>query len=102
MMMARDETPPRPDLDAAAVDALRSALLAYHDDGNEESGALRSALRRIAEDARAKQMHAERLLLILKDVWYGLPPIRKTPDGEQQTRMLQRVVTLCIREYYSA
>lgn len=100
MMMARESTPDRPQLDAAAVDALTSALLRYLADG-DDGAPLQAALRQVALQAREKRMHAEQLLMELKDVWYELPPIKKTPEGPDQTRMLQRVVTLCIREYYS-
>ena len=46
-------------------------------------------------------MRAEELLVLLKDVWFGLPAIRRMKEGEAQSRLLQRVVTLCIREYYT-
>ena len=56
----------------------------------------------IATEAREKQMRAEQLLVVLKDIWYSVPQIAQAPLGEQQNRLLQRVVTLCIREYYSS
>jgi hypothetical protein len=100
MMMAHDSTPNRPELTAASVEALRSALREYLEYSNETS-ALQSALRLIATEARAKKMHAEQLLVILKDVWFALPQIGQARESELQNRLLQRVVTLCIREYYS-
>lgn len=101
MMMAPDLTPDRPQLSAAAIDALESALQKFLVDANEVV-TLQPALRRVATEAREKKMRAEELLVWLKDVWFALPEIRKTPEGENQTRLLQRVVTLCIREYYSS
>ena len=101
MMMAHDSTPNRPKLDEASVDALESALQKYLAD-TAEIATLQPALRRIAAEAREKKMPAEQLLVLLKDIWFRLPQVRKTPEGEKQTRMLQSVVTLCIREYYSA
>lgn len=98
MMMAPDSTPNRPELSAASVDALRSALLEYLEDSRES--AIQPALRRIAAEAREKKIHAEQLLMLLKDVWFALPQIARMPQGEYQNRLLQRVVTLCIREYY--
>ena len=68
---------------------------------SKASRTLQEALHRVAAEARSKHMLAERLLIALKDVWYSLPAIRQSPVGETQNRMLQRIVTLCIREYYS-
>lgn len=98
MMMAPDSTPNRPELSAAAVDALRSALQQFLEDSRETS--VQSALRLIAAEAREKHVHAEQLLVLLKEVWYSLPQVGRAPESEHETRLLQRVVTLCIREYY--
>ena len=40
-------------------------------------------------------------LVALKDIWYELPQMRAVTDVDEQHRLLQRVVTLCIREYYA-
>ena len=100
MMMAHDSTPNHPELDEASVDALESALEKYLV-GAKEIATVQPALRRIAAEAREKKMTAEQLLVLLKDIWFRLPQVRKTAEGESQTRMLQSIVTLCIREYYS-
>lgn len=99
--MAHDSTPNRPTLDATSVEALEAALQKYLVD-TAEVATLQPALQRIAAEAREKKMLAEQLLVLLKDIWFRLPQVRKTQEGERQTRMLQSVVTLCIREYYSA
>lgn len=98
-MMAHNSHPERPRLDAATVDQLSASLEAYLEGSESES--LRIALRHVAIEARAKSMHAEDLLIALKDCWYGLPAMRGGMEGEEHQRMLQRAVTLCIREYYS-
>ena len=99
MMMAPDSTP-GPQLSSTAVTALRSALAGFlADEAHDEN--LHAALRTVALEARASHIHAEQLLIALKDVWFELPAIRDSQDGEKQHRLLQRVVTLCIREYYS-
>jgi hypothetical protein len=99
MMMATDSTPRGPRLNAASIDALESALQRYLTDANEVA-TLQAALRPVAAEAREKKMHAEQLLVLLKDLWFALPQVQAS-DTEQQHRTLQRVVTLCIREYYS-
>ena len=98
-MMAPDTTPGRPSLSADSVDALRSALEEYLANGHEIAS-LQPALRRIAVEAREKKIHAEQVLVLLKDVWFALPQISR-PGNEPQLPLLQRVITLCIREYYS-
>ena len=99
-MMAHDPTVPRPNLSAATITSLQLALSAYLGNPSDTKG-LESALRALTLEAREKQVHAEQLLVVLKDIWFALPQIRGTPPGEPQHALLQRVITQCIREYYS-
>jgi hypothetical protein len=98
-MMVPGSTPNRPELSASSIAALKSALDAYA--GNNDLRALQSALRLLASEAREKAIHAEQLLVVLKDAWFSLPQVAQAPQGDEQNRQLQRVVTVCIREYYS-
>jgi hypothetical protein len=50
--------------------------------------------------ARTSAMLPERLLVVLKDIWHGLPAAHALNDPTERTRLLQRVVSMCIREYY--
>ena len=100
MMMAHDKTPDRPQLSSSSLDALRDALNDYLASASTDS--LKPTLQRIAAEARERKMHAEQLLVALKDVWYGLPQVDSTLPTEQQHALLQRLVSLCIREYYTA
>jgi len=101
MMMAHDSshTPPSR-LDDATVAAARAALRAYLANG-ADSAALRGALLRMSTEARAREILPEQLLVVLKDVWGSLPEVRAMTDVGEQVRLLQRVVTMCIKEYYS-
>ena len=99
-MMAPDSTPRSPGLSVESLDELRAALAQY---AREDSiDAIQPALRRIAQEARDKRMHPEQLLVALKDVWFGIPVTTRASHADAQSRMLQRVVTVCIREYYSS
>lgn len=100
-MMAHDSSSPRPNLSATAIAGLEEALAAFLADQSDGSS-LESALRTLTVEAREKQVHAEQLLIVLKDVWFSLPQIRETPLGGPQNAMLQRVITQCIRQYYSS
>lgn len=101
MMMARNSQPDGPRLDPDTVTALQAALQRCLATG-AEAESVRPALRRVASQARERHILAEHLLMTLKDLWYDLPPVRASTDPEEQQQMLQRLVTLCIREYYSA
>jgi hemoglobin-like flavoprotein len=99
MMMAHDSNPEPDCLSPRTRDALRSALAAYADapDNGEQ---LRLALRAIAQEARTKSILAEQLLIALKETWHTLPNIAAVKEPNDETRLLQRVVTMCIKEYY--
>ena len=102
MMMAHDSshTPPSR-LDDDTVAAVRASLRAYLADASE-SAALRETLLRMSVEARERAMLPEQLLIVLKDIWSALPEVRGMTDTGEQVRLLQRVVTMCIKEYYSA
>jgi hypothetical protein len=102
MMMAHDSghTPPG-GLDDASIEVLRAALRAYLQDSNDPS-ALQPPLLRIATEARTRAMLPEQLLVVLKDIWSDLPEVRSMTSSREQINLLQRVVTMCIKEYYSA
>lgn len=63
---------------------------------------LEPALKQIAAEAREKKVRAEHLLIALKDVWFSLPSVGRAGTAEEQNAILQRIVTLSVRAYYSA
>lgn len=98
-MMAFERTPTS-SLDPATVAALRTALtrsLAAGTHGDE----LKDLLRTLAVQARERGLHAEQLLLVLKDVWYEMPELTGRPGNDVQTQLLQQLIARCIQEYYS-
>ena len=101
-MMAFDsgQTPPSR-LDDASIDTLRVALRAYLQDSKDPS-ILQPSLLAIASEARTRDILPEQLLVVLKDVWSSLPEVRSMMNSREQISLLQRVVTMCIKEYYSA
>jgi hypothetical protein len=102
MMMAYDSgyTPPSR-LDDASIDLLRAALRDYLQDSQEPSK-LQPSLLVIASEARARSILPEQLLVVLKEVWSSLPEVRSMTNTREQINLLQRVVTMCIKEYYRA
>ncbi len=102
MMMAYDSSDtPVSRLAAETVDSLREALVGYLADQSDPS-ALRQALVRVCAEARERELLPEQLLVVLKDLWNLLPAVRAMTDGTARLRLQQRVVTMCIKEYYSA
>jgi len=101
MMMASDASESSSSrFDGATLEALRAALRQYLIDGSS-SETLQPALMRMASEARQKDMMPEHLLIVLKDIWAALPEVRAVTETRQEVLMLQRVVTMCIKEYFS-
>jgi hypothetical protein len=100
MMMAHDSGPGPSVLAAETIEALRSALEQYVD-APLHGSALKLALQTMAKEAHAKSILPEQLLVVLKDVWHTLPSVRSMNEPADQARLLQRVVTMCIKEYYA-
>ena len=100
MMMAHDSSPTPPaGLAEDTIEAVRNALAHYLRAPGSPTE-LRAALNRMADEARAKAILPEHLLITLKQIWTSLAEVRSVGDVDEQTRLLQRVVTMCIREYY--
>lgn len=78
--------------------ALRNALRAGE---AAPDGEVRRMLRDTCSAARARNMSAEHVLILLKEGWRVLPEAPGRRDAEAQAR-LARIVTLCIEEYYGA
>jgi hypothetical protein len=101
MMMAFDSSHPPPSrLDDATVAAVRDALRCYLSE-DPDPATLQEALVRMSAEAREKRMHAEQLLVQLKETWSTLHEVRSMTDAAEQVQVLERVVTMCIKEYYS-
>jgi hypothetical protein len=97
-MMAFDRTP-SPRLDAETLDSLRVVMDRALRRGNHDSE-LHQVLTRAAAEAREKAIPPEQLLIIMKDVWHSLPELRRAPDTERQTELLQELISRCIERYY--
>ena len=63
---------------------------------------MRRALRLLCEDARRRGVRAEQLVVVIKQAWASLPETRWRPGDDRGAVILERVVSLCIEEYYAA
>ena len=98
-MMAFDRMP-SPRLEAPTLDALRAVMqraMRKGDHGTE----LQQVLARAATEAREKDMHAEQLLVIMKDLWHSIPDLRAA-DTDRQNELLQELISRCITQYYAS
>ena len=98
-MMAFDRMP-SPRLEAPTLDALRAVMqraMRKGDHGME----LQEVLARAATEAREKEIHAEQLLVIMKDLWHSIPDLRAA-DTDRQNELLQELISRCITQYYAS
>lgn len=77
-----------------------TALLSRCPDGDDAS--LRPLMRTLVTEARSAGVQAEILLRLLKEGWRSLPEQLTTEERLKRAESLNRVVSLCIHEFYRA
>jgi hypothetical protein len=86
-------------IDDNLLEALRQALserLRRASDDDE----IRRALRSVSQMARDRSLQAEHVVIALKQVWASLPEVHNAATSYDRARILERLVMLCIDEYY--
>lgn len=98
--MAPDPVPTlAPAPSRATLDHLHRALLSFV--RREEPGdALRTALGRLSAEARERGLPPEAVLVHLKQEWNSLPLVDSRSGPNDRAAALQRIVTMCIKEYF--
>lgn len=86
----------------AAEFLQRDVTQAHGRDGFAAEAQWRTALREMSEEARATGVPVEQLLIEVKHALGILHDTCEVPYGPARTEFTNRVVTLCIDEYYSA
>ena len=86
-------------LSERATTALRSALQGQLRQPSTDHS-LRRALRAFCIEARTRELRAEQLILLFKRVWRTLPEARGA-DTRKKQDMLDRLITICVEEYYA-
>lgn len=80
---------------------FQEASLQLADVQSSQQPHLRTSLRQVCIDARRSGLRAEQLLVLVKDVWSGLPAgIVRLPSVHGDER-LNYVITTCVDEYYA-
>lgn len=94
-----DNTPPSPSLAEETLRAVDRALAAYLANPPRPAE-LDDALAALATEAREKAILPERLIVILKNLWFARPEVDAMTSTADQSRLLERVVTKCMTKYY--
>ena len=89
----------RPALSAETLQVLRVAI-AKHARGEAHDDELRQALGLLAQEAQARRLRAEELIISLKALWRALPEVQQATNRSEQNELLGRLVSMCIEEYY--
>ena len=101
--MPQDPTP-RPEPSGAVsgetLETVREAIRRHLSPQAADSH-LRTALRRLSAEARAKGLQAEQVVILLKQMWGELPEVSQPLAPDERRHLLERLVTLCIQEYYA-
>ncbi len=85
-------------ISAETVAALEHALRAHLAD--RSSPALGTALRRLSHEARARGLHAEHVIILLKQLWQTIPGASAAASPRERAQVLEQVVTMSIDAYY--
>jgi hypothetical protein len=80
---------------------LQTALAEQLRRGEDPTPELREVLKRIAREAREKNVRPEQLLVTLKQLWNSLAETMRPQSADQFERVRQKLVTLCIKAYYA-
>ncbi|MEP7065222.1 MAG: hypothetical protein ABI889_04245 [Gemmatimonadota bacterium] len=62
---------------------------------------LRESLRQVCMDARHSGVRAEQLLVLIKDVWSGIPAGISRSTAMHGDERLNFVISTCVDEYYA-
>ena len=103
MMMAHD-SPPLPEhrpLSDETVAALRAAVLQLWERPADGDAALHAAFARMADEARARSLRAEEVVVAFKEILAGLPALQRGGRRLEAGRFREQLVTHCIKAYYA-
>lgn len=103
-MMASDSPyqPQSRPLSAETTATLRAAVLSHLERGADGDERLGRAVSIVVAEARERQMRAEELILAFKNLYDTLPEPKSAVARAEQMHLRERLVSACIRAYYSS
>lgn len=96
---ARDPLPPP--LSEVVVLPLRAALANLTLDPSVDDAPLRAAIAGVVTEAHGREMRPEQLIPLFKALLDSLPEMHGTRSRLEEARLRERLVTLCIKGYFS-
>lgn len=98
--------PPSPDplplsLSERVVAPLRAAIGRTARDPSTDDAALRAAIAGVVAEARGREMRPEQLIPLFKALLDSLPEMHGAQSRLEEARLRERLITLCIKSYYS-
>ncbi len=102
-MMAFDSrsTPEPRSLSDDTLAAMRDAVLRVWNDPEVAESALQLALAHAVEEARARALRAEEVIVSFKGLLASLPELNSPVRRLEAARLRERLITLCIKAYYA-
>jgi hemoglobin-like flavoprotein len=88
-------------LSESTMRELRSALTEQLKNPEGPTQELATLLRKVANEARSRDIRPEQLIVIFKQLWNSLAESLRPQNSDQYERVRQRLVTLCIQAYYA-
>ena len=88
-------------LSESTIKELRSALTEQLKHPSGPTSELVDLLKRVAQEARQKNIRPEELIVVFKKLWNSLSETLRPQDVDQYERVRQHLVTLCIQAYYA-
>ena len=80
---------------------LEAALTAQLRKPDQPTPELNALLKRIAQEAREKNIRPEELLVSFKQLWNSLAEATRPRQADQFERIRENLVTICIKAYYA-
>ena len=96
---ARDPLPPP--LSDGVVAPLRQAIGKLALDPGSDDTPLRTAITAVVVEARGREMRPEQLIPLFKSLLDSLPEMHGAQSRLEEARLRERLITLCIKSYYS-
>ena len=102
-MMAYDSrsTPEHRPLGDETVAALRTAVLGLWEHPTDGDAALQAALARMVAESRTRALRAEEVGVAFKEILAGVPSLNNGRRRLEAVRFRERLVTRCIKAYYT-
>jgi hypothetical protein len=87
-------------LHAMIARAIKTEILRLESYDFDTPSTMRSDLRELCVEAKRAGLRAEQLIIVIKEVWIGIPEARGYARPADLQSLLSHVVTLALDEYY--